>query len=163
MIANTRLLNGEQHIRTIFLLTSVACCLLRATCAAITRCLSTTSRQLAHWQSLQRQKRLCPFRHDTTPWLRQRAHFGVRLSFLWSPGHRPLGPGLSSPLPPSPSSSEAAGPSGGAEPGRLEQSARSSLSVSRPSTSISNSHPALSDISAQVLRGLSLHPVSVWR
>lgn len=122
-------------------LTSVACCLLRATWAAITRCLSTTSRQLAHWQSLQRQKRLCPFKQDTTPWLRHRAHFGVRLSFLWSPGHKAPGDGLSSLLLPSPSSSKAPGPSV-AEPGRLEQSAISSLSVSRPSTSISNSQPS---------------------
>lgn len=138
--------------------TSVACCLLRATCAAITRCLSTTSRQLAHWQSLQRQKRLCPFRQDTTPWFRQRAHFGVRLSFLCSP--MPLGAGLSSPFPPSASSSPS-----GADPGRLQESAWSSLSVSRLSTSISNSQPALSDMTARVLRRLcvGLQPVYVWR
>jgi len=51
---------------------------LSATCAAMTRCRSTTSRQLEHWQSLQRQCRLWPFRHDTTPWLRHLAHLGVR-------------------------------------------------------------------------------------
>lgn len=59
--------------------------LLRATWAAITLCLSTTSRQLVHWHSFQRQSFLWPFRHETTPWLRQRAHFGVRnkrLQFL---------------------------------------------------------------------------------
>ena len=55
----------------------MAAYLLSATCAAMTRCRSTTNRQLAHWQSLQRQVRLWPFRHDTTPWLRHRAHFGV--------------------------------------------------------------------------------------
>ena len=55
----------------------VANYLLRATCAAMTLCRSTTSRQLAQWQSRQRQWRLWPFRHDTTPWLRHRAHFGV--------------------------------------------------------------------------------------
>ena len=55
---------------------------LSATWAAMTRCRSTTSRQLAHWQSFQRHWRLCPFRHDTTPWLRQRAHLGVRSSRL---------------------------------------------------------------------------------
>ena len=43
----------------------------------MTRCRSTTNRQLAQRQSLQRHWRLCPLRHDTTPWLRHRAHFGV--------------------------------------------------------------------------------------
>lgn len=61
-------------------LTSVACCLRRATCAAITRCRSTTSTQFAHWQSRQRQKRLWPLRQDTTPWFRQRAHLGLRVA-----------------------------------------------------------------------------------
>lgn len=60
-------------------LTSVACCLRRATCAAITRCRSTTSIQFVHWQSRQRQKRLWPLRQDTTPWFRQRAHLGLRV------------------------------------------------------------------------------------
>ena len=55
---------------------------LSATWAAMTRCRSTTSRQFAHWQSFQRHWRLCPFRHDTTPWLRHRAHLGVRSSRL---------------------------------------------------------------------------------
>ncbi len=58
----------------------MACCLRRATCAAITLCLSTTSRQFAHWQSRQRHRRLWPLRRDTTPWFLQRAHFGLRLS-----------------------------------------------------------------------------------
>lgn len=61
------------------LLTSAACCRRSATCAAMTRCRSTTSRQQAQRQSLQRQKRLWPFKHDTTPWFRQRAHLGLRV------------------------------------------------------------------------------------
>lgn len=60
------------------LLTSAACCRLSATCAAMTRCRSTTSRQQAQRQSLQRQKRLWPFKQETTPWFRQRAHLGLR-------------------------------------------------------------------------------------
>lgn len=67
-------------------LTSAACCRLRATCAAMTRWRSTTSRQQAQRQSLQRQKRLWPFRQETTPWFRQRAHFGLRVilrGFIW--------------------------------------------------------------------------------
>lgn len=59
-------------------LSSCACCLRRATWAAMTRCLSAIRVHLAHTQSLHRQKRLWPFSADTTPWLRQRAHFGVR-------------------------------------------------------------------------------------
>lgn len=52
--------------------------LLRATCAAMTRCLSTTSWQLAQEHSRHRHNLLWPFRLEITPWLRQRAHFGVR-------------------------------------------------------------------------------------
>ena len=33
---------------------------------------------LAQKQSFQRQNRLCPFSAETIPWLRQRAHLGVR-------------------------------------------------------------------------------------
>lgn len=69
-------------------LTSAACCRLSATCAAMTRWRSTTSRQQAHRQSLQRQKRLWPFKHETTPWFRQRAHLGLRVilrGFCWCP------------------------------------------------------------------------------
>lgn len=106
-------------------LTSVACCLRSATCAAMTRCLSTTSRQFAHWQSLHRQNLLCPFRQDTTPWFRHRAHFGVRLSLRWSPEVMFRLLGLSSSLLPASSP--------------VVNTAWSSLSVSRPSTSISNS------------------------
>lgn len=76
----------------------MACCLRRATCAAITLCLSTTSRQFAHWQSRQRHKRLWPLRRDTTPWFLQRAHFGLRLS-LRGAGASPvliLSPSMSS-------------------------------------------------------------------
>ncbi len=51
----------------------------------MTLCLSTTSRQLAHWQSRHRQCFLCPFRQETTPWFRHRAHFGVRRSLLQPP------------------------------------------------------------------------------
>lgn len=50
--------------------------LLSATDAAMIRLRSTTRRQLRHPQSLQRQNRLCPFRHDTTPCTRQREHLG---------------------------------------------------------------------------------------
>lgn len=59
-------------------LSSCACCLLSATCAAITRCRSAISVHFAHTQSLQRQKRLWPLSADTTPWFLHRAHFGVR-------------------------------------------------------------------------------------
>lgn len=59
-------------------LSSCACCLLRATCAAITRCRSAISVHLAHTQSLQWQKRLWPFSADTTPWFLHLAHLGVR-------------------------------------------------------------------------------------
>lgn len=68
------------------LLTSAACCRLSATCAAMTRCRSTTSRQQAQRQSLQRQNRLWPFKQETTPWFRQRAHLGLRVilrGFCW--------------------------------------------------------------------------------
>ena len=44
----------------------------------MTRCLSAISVHLAHTQSLHLQYRLCPLSAETTPWLRQRAHFGVR-------------------------------------------------------------------------------------
>lgn len=66
--------------------TSPACCLRSATCAAITRCLSSTSTQLAHRHSRQRHVRLWPLRRDTTPWFRQRAHFGLRTGALCAPG-----------------------------------------------------------------------------
>lgn len=59
-------------------LSSCACCLLSATCAAITRCLSAIRVHFAHTQSLQRQKRLWPLRAETTPWFLHLAHFGVR-------------------------------------------------------------------------------------
>lgn len=59
-------------------LSSCACCLRSATCAAMTRWRSAIRVHLAHAQSRQRQKRLWPLSADTTPWLRQRAHFGVR-------------------------------------------------------------------------------------
>lgn len=48
------------------------------TWAAITRCLSRTNKQPGHRQSRHRQRRLWPFKQDITPWLRHRAHFGVR-------------------------------------------------------------------------------------
>ena len=48
------------------------------TCAAITRCLSAMSVHLAHRQSFHLQNRLWPLSADTTPWLRHRAHLGVR-------------------------------------------------------------------------------------
>lgn len=51
----------------------------------MTLCLSTMSLHLGHWQSLQLQKRLCPFRGDTKPWFLQREHLGILGGF------RPLG------------------------------------------------------------------------
>ena len=56
---------------------SCACCLLSATWAAITLCLSAISVHLAHMQSLHLQYRLWPFKAETTPWFLQRAHLGV--------------------------------------------------------------------------------------
>ena len=44
----------------------------------MTRCRSTTSVQLGQRQSRHLHSFLCPFRLDTTPWFRHRAHFGVR-------------------------------------------------------------------------------------
>ena len=57
---------------------SCACWRRSATCAAITRWRSAISVHLAHAQSRHRQKRLWPLSALTTPWFRQRAHFGVR-------------------------------------------------------------------------------------
>lgn len=51
------------------------------TCAAITLCRSAIRVHLAHTQSFHLQKRLCPLSVDTTPWLRHRAHLGVRWYF----------------------------------------------------------------------------------
>ena len=59
--------------------------LLRATWAAMTRCRSTTNKQLVHWHSFHRQSFLCPFRQETTPWLRHRAHLGVRNNLCLPP------------------------------------------------------------------------------
>lgn len=50
----------------------------KATCAAMTRWRSTTRTQAAQRHSLQRHSFLWPLRHEMTPWLRQRAHLGVR-------------------------------------------------------------------------------------
>jgi hypothetical protein len=44
----------------------------------MTRCLSAMRVHLAQTQSRHLQYRLWPLRADTTPWLRQRAHLGVR-------------------------------------------------------------------------------------
>ena len=60
---------------------SVACWRLRATCAAITRCLSAMRLHFAQVHSLYLQWRLCPFNQLTIPWLRQRAHLGFRAPF----------------------------------------------------------------------------------
>ena len=57
---------------------SWSCCLLKATWAAMTRCLSAIRLQSGHVQSLHLQNLLWPFKMDTTPWFRQRAHFGSR-------------------------------------------------------------------------------------
>lgn len=51
---------------------------LKFTWAAMMRCRSTTSWQFGHTHSLQRHSFLWPFKQEITPWLRQRAHFGVR-------------------------------------------------------------------------------------
>lgn len=59
-------------------LCSCICCRRRATWAASTRCLSAISRHFGHKQSLHRQKPLCPFKIESKPWFRHRAHFGVR-------------------------------------------------------------------------------------
>lgn len=55
---------------------------LTVTWAAMTLCLSAISLHLGHWQSLQLQKRLCPFRGDTQPWFLQREHLGI-LGGFW--------------------------------------------------------------------------------
>lgn len=47
------------------------------TCAAMTRCLWAIRLHLAHWQSLQLQKRLWPFRAEKKPWFLQREHLGI--------------------------------------------------------------------------------------
>lgn len=57
---------------------SWSCCLLSATWAAITRCLSAIKLQSAQLQSLHLQNLLCPFKIETTPWFLQRAHLGRR-------------------------------------------------------------------------------------
>lgn len=57
---------------------SLSCCLLSATCAAITLCLSAMRLQSEHAQSRHLQNRLCPLRIEITPWFRQRAHLGER-------------------------------------------------------------------------------------
>lgn len=64
------------------MVSSCVCCLLSATCAAMTRCLSAISVHWAQLQSRHLQYRLCPFNHDTIPWMRQRAHLGMRGGFL---------------------------------------------------------------------------------
>lgn len=69
---------GYKSRSSLASLSSWACCLLSATCAAITRCLSAMRVHLAHTQSLQRQKRLWPLSAETTPWFLHLAHFGVR-------------------------------------------------------------------------------------
>lgn len=53
----------------------------------MTLCLSTMSLHLGHWQSLQLQKRLCPFRGDTKPWFLQREHLGILGGFRPLEGH----------------------------------------------------------------------------
>ena len=68
-------------------LCSCICCLLNATCAARTRCLSAIKRHFGHRQSLHRQNPLCPLRIESKPWFLHLAHFGVRffskLLFPW--------------------------------------------------------------------------------
>lgn len=63
-------------------ISSCACCLLKATCAAMTFCLSDIKmhllhRQLRHWHAL-----LCPFNQETTPWFLHLAHFGALGGFV---------------------------------------------------------------------------------
>lgn len=55
---------------------SWSCCLLNATCAAMTRCLSAMRLQSAQLQSLHLQNLLWPLRIETTPWFLHLAHFG---------------------------------------------------------------------------------------
>lgn len=52
-----------------------------ATWAAIRRCRSMIKLHLQQLQSFQRQRRLCPFRRDITPWFRHRAQRGDRMKF----------------------------------------------------------------------------------
>ncbi len=44
----------------------------------MTLCLSAMRLHLQQSQSLNLQCRLCPLSHEMTPWLRQRAHLGLR-------------------------------------------------------------------------------------
>lgn len=53
------------------------CCLLSATWAAITRCLSTTSKQQGQRQSFHAHDLLWPFSPEITPWFLHLAHFGL--------------------------------------------------------------------------------------
>ena len=53
------------------------CCLLSATWAAITRCLSTTSKQQGQRQSFHAHDFLWPFKPEITPWFLHLAHFGL--------------------------------------------------------------------------------------
>lgn len=57
---------------------SCICCRRSATCAAKTLCRSAINKHFGHRQSLHRQNPLCPFKIESKPWFRHRAHFGVR-------------------------------------------------------------------------------------
>lgn len=58
----------------------------------MTRCRSTTRRQLGQRQSFQRHALLWPFRQDTTPWFRHLAHFGVRSTLPARRGRQDVAP-----------------------------------------------------------------------
>lgn len=73
--------DGTFFAICILILSSCVCCLRSATCAAITRCLSAIRVHWAQLQSRHLQYLLWPLSDETTPWLRQRAHFGVRGGF----------------------------------------------------------------------------------
>ena len=71
-------IDGDMQRMPMAMTSSAACCRLSATWAAMTRCRSAIRLHLAHRQSLYLQWRLWPLSHETMPWLRQRAHFGLR-------------------------------------------------------------------------------------
>lgn len=113
----------------------------------MTRWRSAMRVHLAHMQSFQRQYRLWPFSADTTPWLRQRAHLGVRGYFSAA---RSSSGGARSRLPATLTGSVAAaaaaaaatelGGTGGGAAGTLGSSDRSSILASPPRKSDSPPH-----------------------
>ena len=74
--ARTKLATLTCSFESLFI-SSCACCLLSATCAAITFCRSAIKMHLLQRQFLHWQARLWPFSHDTMPWFLHLAHFGA--------------------------------------------------------------------------------------